>query len=75
MLGDYYSGLYKRSMFHGIPMSKYDEVRKTVKLSGAKVRYRFRGPRNTVLDRGRGAQAKQAGCLKANAVTFSIYKL
>ena len=34
---------------------------------------RYRGPRNTVKDQGRGYMSKQSTCLKSNAVTFSAY--
>ena len=40
---------------------------------GSKYRVVYRGPRNTILDRGRSALCRQSTCLKANAVTFSVY--
>jgi hypothetical protein len=34
----------------------------------------YRGPRNTPLDRGRSTVSRRSTCLKANAVTFSVYR-
>ena len=41
---------------------------------GSRYRVLYRGPRNTLLDRGRSPISRQSTCLKANAVTFSVYR-
>jgi hypothetical protein len=41
---------------------------------GSQYRILYRGPRNTPLDRGRSTVSRQSTCLKANAVTFSVYQ-
>jgi hypothetical protein len=41
---------------------------------GSQYRVLYRGPRNTLLDRGRSSVSRQSTCLKANAVTFSVYR-
>ena len=51
-----------------LPMSLRDDYR------GSQYRVLYRGPRNTILDRGRSPVSRQSTCLKANAVTFSVYK-
>ena len=51
-----------------LPMSLRGDYR------GSQYRVLYRGPRNTILDRGRSPLSRQSTCLKANAVTFSVYK-
>jgi hypothetical protein len=41
---------------------------------GSKYRVVYRGPRNTLLDRGRSPLSRRSTCLKVNAITFSVYK-
>lgn len=41
---------------------------------GSQYRVLYRGPRNTLLDRGRSPLSRRSTCLKANAVTFSVYR-
>jgi hypothetical protein len=41
---------------------------------GSQYRILYRGPRNTLLDRGRSSISRQSTCLKANAITFSVYR-
>jgi len=72
--------LYKgagRSLLRNIPIVHLGEVKAFLKqttLSNAKYRVRYRGPRNTRFDIGRGRNNRAAECLKVNAVKFSIYK-
>jgi len=54
----------ENSRYKGIPISKLDAVRATLKKTGYKFRVKFRGPR---YDWHRGT------CLKSNAKTFAIY--
>ena len=41
---------------------------------GSLYRVLYRGPRNTILDQGRSSLSRRSTCLKANAVTFSVYR-
>jgi len=41
---------------------------------GKYYRIRYRGPRNTVLDRGRSKFNRASTCLKANATHFTVYE-
>jgi hypothetical protein len=54
-------------------MSKYTaESRKVIRQTiGKTVRFVFRGPRR--FDYDRFSHTRQASCIKANAVTFSVY--
>lgn len=71
-LKDFYSPSFY-SLYKGIPMFKYTpETRKLIrKVVGQPVRFKFRGPRPKKY--GRSAQTRQAGCLKEDAVSFSVY--
>ena len=40
---------------------------------GSQYRVAYRGPRNTVLDINRTKVTRQASCLEANAVYFTVY--
>jgi hypothetical protein len=61
------------AVYKGIPMTKYTaENRKLIReVIGKTVRFVFRGPRR--FDYDRFPQTRQASCIKANAVTFSVY--
>jgi hypothetical protein len=61
------------AVYKGIPMTKYtEENRKLIReVIGKTVRFVFRGPRR--FDYDRFSQTRQASCIKANAVTFSVY--
>lgn len=61
------------SVYKGIPMVKYTpKTRKLIrKVVGQPVRFKFRGPRPQKY--GRSAHTRQCGCLKEDAVTFSVY--
>ena len=48
--------------------------RKVYAKQGKYYRIRYRGPRNTVLDKGRSISNRASTCLKANAVRFAIYE-
>jgi len=54
-----------------VPITALDAFRQTFP---GQFRIRFRGPRNTPADRGRGSMARQSSCLKQNAVTFTAYR-
>jgi hypothetical protein len=56
------------AIFSNLPMSFRSFWR------GSQYRIVYRGPRNTLLDRGRSPISRQSTCLKANAVTFSVYR-
>lgn len=57
--------------FTGVPISKLEEFRN---IFPGTFKIRYRGPRNTVADRGRTWHTRQSCCLKQNAVTFTAYK-
>jgi hypothetical protein len=61
------------AVYKGIPMTKYtSENRKLIReVIGKTVRFVFRGPRR--FDYDRFPQTRQASCIKANALTFSVY--
>jgi hypothetical protein len=61
------------SLYKGIPIAKYTkETRKLIrKVVGQPVRFKFRGPRPA--RPGRSAYTRQCGCIKVDAVTFSVY--
>jgi len=61
------------SLYKGIPMFKYTaKTRKLIRsVIGQPVRFKFRGPRPKKY--GRSAYTRQCGCLKEDAVTFSVY--
>jgi hypothetical protein len=71
-LNDFRSpGFY--SLFKGIPIVKYNsKTRKLIRsVVGQPVRFKFRGPRPAKY--GRSSYTRQSGCLKEDAVTFSVY--
>jgi len=72
-LRDYRAPANETALYKGVPMSKYTaESRKVIRdLVGSTVRFVFRGPRR--FDYDRFPQTRQASCIKANAVTFSVY--
>jgi len=61
------------SLYKGIPIFKYTpETRKLIRsVVGQPVRFKFRGPRPQKY--GRSSYTRQSGCLKEDAVTFSVY--
>ena len=61
------------SLYKSIPMVKYtSKTRKLIRnVVGQPVRFKFRGPRPKKY--GRSAPTRQSGCLKEDAVTFSVY--
>jgi hypothetical protein len=61
------------SVYKGIPIFKYTEqTRKLIRnVVGQPVRFKFRGPRPA--KNGRSPYTRQSGCLKEDAVTFSVY--
>lgn len=65
-----------RSVLANVPISNLDEVKTLLRYftPNTKYRIRYRGPRNTALDQGRGSNNRASTCLKVNAVKFSVYK-
>ena len=65
-----------RSVLANVPISNLDEVKTLLRYvtPNTKYRVRYRGPRNTMLDYGRGSNNRASTCLKANAVKFSVYR-
>jgi hypothetical protein len=72
-LRDFKAPEKESAVYKGIPMTKYTaENRKVIReVVGKTVRFVFRGPRR--FDYDRFPQTRQASCIKANAVTFSVY--
>ena len=62
------------AIYTQIPIIYLDEFRRINRMLGKYYRIRYRGPRNTPLDKGRGYQTRQASCLKKNATSFSVYR-
>ena len=62
-----------RAIFSNTPIEALDQFRKDMAANGKFFRIRYRGPRNTPKDMGRGFMSRQSTCLKANARTFSVY--
>ena len=61
------------AIFSNTPIEALDQFRKDMAANGKFFRIRYRGPRNTPKDMGRGFMSRQSTCLKANAKTFSVY--
>jgi hypothetical protein len=55
------------------PISELSSFRNRMASEGKYYRIRYRGPRNTALDRGRSFMSRASTCLKANAVRFAVY--
>ena len=55
------------------PISELTAFRNRMAGEGKYYRIRYRGPRNTALDRGRSPATRASSCLKANAVQFAVY--
>jgi hypothetical protein len=72
-LKDFRSPPWFTSLYKDIPISKYSEkTRKLIRnVVGQPVRFKFRGPRPAKY--GRSATTRQSGCLKEDAVTFTVY--
>ena len=72
-LRDFRAPESESAIYKNIPMTKYTaESRKVIRQTiGKTVRFVFRGPRR--FDYDRFPQTRQASCIKANAVTFSVY--
>ncbi len=62
-----------RALFSNRPIEALDQFRKDMAANGKFFRIRYRGPRNTPKDMGRGFMCRQSSCLKENARTFSVY--
>lgn len=73
------------SLYHGIPMSLFEQFRKfnketpILKILGnygynyTRVKYAFRGPRHYGVGDTRNWHQKQSNCLKRFATSFSVY--
>jgi hypothetical protein len=72
-LRDFKAPESESAVYKNIPMTKYTaENRKVIReVVGKTVRFVFRGPRR--FDYDRFPQTRQASCIKANALTFSVY--
>jgi hypothetical protein len=72
-LRDFRAPETESAIYKNIPMSKYSaESRKVIRQTiGKTVRFVFRGPRR--FDVGRTSYTRQASCIKASAITFSVY--
>jgi hypothetical protein len=72
-LRDFKAPEKESAVYKGIPMTKYTAGNRKVirEVVGKTVRFVFRGPRR--FDYDRFPQTRQASCIKANAVTFSVY--
>ena len=74
-LRDYRAPKNESAVYKGIPMSKYSaESRKVIRQvigENKTLRFVFRGPRR--FDYNRFPQTRRSSCIKANAVTFSVY--
>ena len=57
-----------------IPIEMLEEVREHFKSKGIRIRVRYRGPRNDLLDTRR-KETKQLTCLKQFANRFSVYRM
>ena len=62
------------ALFTQVPIQYLDAFRYFSAKLGNFYRIRYRGPRNTPLDIGRGYQTRQSSCLKAVATSFSVYR-
>jgi hypothetical protein len=56
------------------PIEILEAFRRINASNGKYYRIRYRGPRNTALDKGRGRMNRASTCLKANAVYFAVYE-
>ena len=62
-----------RATFIKVPMRYLELFKMYADSRQYKFRIRYRGPRNTPLDRNRGYLSRQSSCLKAVATHFSAY--
>jgi len=74
-LKDFQSPPWETSLYKNIPISKYTPEKLLVirEIVGRPIRIRFRGPRNTIADKGRTMNNRQSSCLKESAKTFTVY--
>lgn len=74
-LKDFQSPPWETSLYKNIPISKYTPEKILVirEIVGRPIRIRFRGPRNTIADKGRTMNNRQSSCLKESAKTFTVY--
>lgn len=67
---NYASPPWETSVIKGVPMALYDT--KALRKEFGSFYVKFRGPRPA--HPGRSRSTRQAGCLKRDAVTFTVYK-
>jgi hypothetical protein len=74
-LKDFQSPPWETSLYKNIPISKYtpEKVQVIREIVGRPIRIRFRGPRNTIADKGRTMNNRQSSCLKESDKTFTVY--
>jgi hypothetical protein len=74
-LKDFQSPPWETSLYKNIPIEKYspDKIKVIREIIGKPIRVRFRGPRNTIADKGRTTNNRQSSCLKVSAKTFTVY--
>lgn len=70
-LNDYKSPDNEFSLYKGIPVALLNEVKKVLKDNGVNYIVRYRGPRAGLDNRSKFA--RQSGCLRRFAVSFSVY--
>jgi len=63
---------HRTALLTRVPIDLLPQVRPLFKMP---IRIRYRGPRNTPLDRGRSYHTRASSCLKANATHFSVYSI
>lgn len=79
MLNDYYDYLASfrkggvTAIYTKVPISQLERFRKFMAHQGKFFKIRYRGPRNTPADIGRGYNNRSTTCLKENATHFSVY--
>ena len=64
----------RTAIYTKVPIQYLDAFRYFSAKMGNFYRIRYRGPRNTEFDKGRGYLTRQSSCLKAAATSFSVYR-
>lgn len=72
-LKDFRAPKNETAIYKAIPISKYTPENRELlrKLIGKTLRFEFRGPRK--FDYRRSPYTRQSSCIRANALTFSVY--
>jgi hypothetical protein len=61
---------HRSAILTKVPIHLLDHIKALI---DKPIKIRYRGPRNTPLDRGRSYHTRASSCLKANATHFSVY--